>query len=177
MKIARMAPLVFIAALAACVAPTTIVSNKAPDYAGEPKRIFVLTDVGTEFGEEYFESFRAKLITIAKDCGATLGISKISYLELDGRVHLNRVKQFNPDIVLYIRRRGGTTRGGAIFHVVYDVRLIEYQSNQTVWRASADFHRGGVGTAITERGQALAMGLTDKMKEDQIIFRSCQTGN
>ena len=38
---------------AACAAPSRIVSNKSADYTQEPKRLFVVTDIGTEWGVEF----------------------------------------------------------------------------------------------------------------------------
>ena len=55
MNTGRNTLLIFIVSvlLSACVAPTTIASNKAENYNKEPKRIFVLTDVGSEFGKDF----------------------------------------------------------------------------------------------------------------------------
>jgi hypothetical protein len=42
--VARLLPLV-----SACAAPTQISSNKAQDYTAQPTRLFVVTDVGSDF--------------------------------------------------------------------------------------------------------------------------------
>ena len=176
MKVGRIALLTFISVLvSACfVAPTRIASNKSENYTSEPKRIFVLTDVGTEFGKDFSDSFQRKLTAIAKDCGAALELTRISSLELDENIHLNKMKAFNADTLLRVKRNGGTAdQYGTLLHVIYDVRLVDAPSNKTVWRANIDFHRGGIGIPITERGEVLAVDITNKMKEDK-IFHSCE---
>jgi len=161
--------------LTACVAPTQIASNKAQDYTAQPRRLFVVTDVGTDFGEDFANSFQAKLIAITADCGAAAELSRISALELDDRSRANEVATFKPDTFLSIRRNGGTKlSNGALLDVVYDVRLLDVQSKRIVWRAAVTFYRGG--TAIissADRGAALAVDITNKMKEDK-VFRGCE---
>lgn len=43
------------------------------------------------------------------------------------------------------------------------------KSNRTVWRAKADFYRGGTLIPIEQRGEALATDLTGKLKDDGIL--------
>ncbi len=173
MKVSRIALLALISVLvSACAAPTKITSNKAQGYTTEPKRLFILTDIGSDFGKAFADSFQGKLTAIAQDCGAVIEVSKISSLELDANVHTNKMKSFNADASLLIRRNGGTMNGSLLIHVIYDLRLVDVQSNKTVWRANTNFYRGGTAIPITERGEALAVDITNKMKEDQ-IFRSC----
>jgi len=175
MNTSRNTLLIFIASvlLSACVAPTTIASNKAENYTKEPKRIFVLTDVGSEFGKDFFDSFQAKLGAIARDCGAALEVSRISSLELDEKVHLNKMKTFKADTIMSVRRNGGTRNEYGIFHAIYNIKLVDVQTNKTVWRADTNFYRGGTAISIKERGEALAVDITNKIKEDK-IFRSCE---
>ena len=107
----------------------------------------------------------------ASRAGATAQLSMISSLELDDNVHLRRAKAFNADTVLSIRRNGGTkSQYGNIINVIYDSRLWDTGTNKVVWRSSAQFVRGL--TPLPDRGQQLAIDITNKMKEDG-IFRSC----
>jgi hypothetical protein len=161
--------------LTACVAPTQIASNKAQDYTAQPRRLFVVTDVGTDFGDDFANSFQAKLIAITADCGAAAELSRISALELDDRARAREVDTFKPDSVLSIRRNGGTKLpNGALVDVIYDVRLIDVQSKRIVWRAAVTFYRGGTAiVSAADRGAALAVDITNKMKEDK-LFRGCE---
>ncbi len=160
--------------LTACVAPTQIASNKAQDYTAQPKRLFVVTDVGSEFGDEFANSFQTKLIAIASDCGTSAELSRISALELDDRARAREIDTFKPDSFLSVRRNGGTKlTNGAIVDVIYDVRLVDVETKRIVWRAAVTFYRGGTAIVSTaERGAALAVDITNRMKEDK-IFRGC----
>jgi hypothetical protein len=159
----------------ACVTPTQISSNKAQDYTAEPKRVFVVTDVGTDFGEDFANAFQAKLLAIAADCGSAAQLSRISALELDDRARVREVDTFKPDTFLSIRRNGGTKLpNGALVDVIYDVRLIDIQSKRIVWRAAVTFYRGGTAVvSAADRGAALAIDITNRMKEDH-VFRTCE---
>jgi hypothetical protein len=146
-------------------------SNKAAGYTKEPQRVFVITDIGTEWGNDYYNAFKGKFTALVSQCGATAQVSRISNLELDENVHLRRAKAFNADTLLTIRRNGGTkNQYGTIINVDYDSRLRDLQSNKIVWRSSAHFIRGL--TPIHDRGEQLAIDITNRMKQDG-IFASC----
>jgi len=156
--------------MAACVS-TTIQSNRAQDYTQQPKRLFVITNIGSDFGPEYAEAFRGALTRIAKDCGAEVEVSFLNPVELDEGVHDRKQKAFNADTLLSVRRAGGTKDGYGLFQVIYDARLIDLATKKIVWRSSMTFHRNRI-VPIEKRGEALAVDLTNQMKDDQ-IFRSC----
>ena len=160
--------------LVGCVQPTKIQSVMAAGYAGEPKRIFVVTDVGNEYGAEFSGAFEERLIAIARQCGAQLQVSRMSNLELDTSVHKARMKEFGPDVLLSMRRNGGTRMGagGPVVHAIYDARLFDANTQKPLWRANLNFYRGGTLIAIKERGEALAIELTNQMKSDGIL-KSC----
>ncbi len=158
----------FCAFILGCASPPTIESIKAPDYSGEPKRLFVLSVVETDFGKGFSSAFHKKLIEIASNCGATLEISQVSPLELNSNVHLERMKNFNPDSVLAIARAGGTKdEYGRVMNVQYNVRLHDYPSEKIVWRAIFN------NISPADGGERFAIMLTNKMREDQIFRSSC----
>src|SRR5580765_4544364 len=151
--------------VSACAAPTQISSNKAQDYTAQPTRLFVVTDVGSDFGNEFANSFHAKLINIASECGSAAEVSRISALELDDSTRRREIDGFKPDVFLSIRRNGGTKMSSG--------QLVDIQSKRIVWRAAVTFYRGGTIIPSTDRGAALAVDITNKMKEDH-IFRTCE---
>jgi hypothetical protein len=158
--------------MVSCAPATKIATNKAGGYTSEPKRVFVVTDVGTDFGDEFYDAFQRKLTEIIQDCGAQLQISRMSTLELDPGVHLKKMKAFNADTMMTIRRNGGTKSQYGLYHVIYDVRLIDVPSDKTVWRANTNFYRGGTLIPISDRGEVLAVDVTNSMKQDR-IFSAC----
>ncbi len=175
-RLALLAICLSTALLSACAAPTKIVSNKATNYTAEPKRIFVLTNIGPDFGQDFSDSFQGKLAALVRGCGAVVEVSRISSLELDESVHAARMTKFRPDTLMTLRRSGGTRNEfGLLLDARYDAKLIDVRSNKTVWRAEAVFNRGGTAIPLSHRGEAFAVDLTNKLKEDG-IFRSCEAG-
>ncbi len=162
------------ALLAACAAPTQIATNKATSYTKEPRRIFVLTNVGSEFGSAFNASFQQRLKAIAMDCGAEMQIAVRSALELDEGIYTKMINAYRPDSVLTVHwTGGGTKQNGILILAIYDVRLIDKSAGAVVWRANTTFSRGSPLISLADRGEAFAIDLTNKMKADQIL-RSCQ---
>ncbi len=161
--------------LVACGATLShIISNRDQSYTAEPKRIFVVSGIGNEFSEDFAEPFQAKLTAIAKDCGAELQVSRLTPLELNENIHTERMKSFNPDSLIVITRTGGTVNQyGRRVNADYDVKFVDVGSNKAVWRASVRVYRGSSLVPFKDQAEALAINLTNKLKEDQIL-RSCQ---
>lgn len=175
LKLALVLPLLYVSG---CVAPTEIVSTKAERILVEPKRVFLIIDIGDDFGQEFFDSFNRKMDSIVKDCGAQLSISQVKPLELDQSTHTTLMKAFRPDALLLLGKSGSVHKvyqGGTplLYNVSYDVRLFEQPANVPVWRAGVTFFRGGTVIPLKKRGEALAVEITNKMKQDK-IFRSCE---
>lgn len=160
--------------LSACVSPpvTDINSKMAENYAGQPRKIFVLTDIGSDFGEEFFVAFEEKIKFLSKECGSDMLVSRLVPLELDEGVHARKLKEFGSDFLMSIRRNGGTQSQNTLFHVVYDARVVQMVGAKIVWRAKVDFYRGGTIIPLQKRGDALAIDLIRKMRADG-IFKNC----
>ena len=157
--------------ISACAAPAHMTSNKAATYTKQPKRVFVMTNIGDEWGQAYYEAFQAKMVALLKECGTEARLDRISRLELDESVHSKRARASNADALLSIRRTGGTkNQYGTIIDVNYDSRLYDADTGKVVWRSSAKFIRGL--TPIADRGEELAVDITNQLKEDG-IFGSC----
>ena len=110
---------------------------------------------GGEWGAEYANAFERKFAEISKVCGVSVLTSKISALELDDAPRLAAMKSFAPDALLAIRRSGGTTSGGGIINVRYDLRLADPVTNKVVWRADASVVRGAY-LPMAQRGETVA---------------------
>lgn len=161
--------------LLACATRTSITTNKAPDYTREPKRIFVIANIGDELGIGYRNGFERKTIELFQRCGAELQFAYLSPLELDESIYEKKRIAYQPDSVLSIRRNGGTTdsNGTVLFLGIYDIKLFDVETNKVVWRGATRTSRGG-SMSNEPVGEGLAVALRDKLKEDQ-IFRSCPT--
>jgi hypothetical protein len=150
---------------------TYMSSNRAATYTKEPKRVFLITDAGSEFGEKFYSAFKDNLGAAITECGATFAASRITELELDNNTHLNKMKEFGADTLLSVRRNGGTKMStGAFMDMKYDIKLIDAQSDKVVWRANANFFPGN--TTKENDGKSMATQIIEKMKADK-IFTTC----
>ena len=157
--------------LAGCAAPPSrIQTSKAEGYSKQPKRMFVLSTAGNDWGNEFANSFESRITAIGTACGTTVQVSRINPLELDENVHANRMKAFNPDAILTVRNNGGTKSAyGALIDVIYDLSLRDVQANKLVWRANVRFVRGATLRSLTERGETLAIEITNKLKQEGLL--------
>ena len=162
------------ASLGACAA-TKVESNKAADYSGEPKRVYVLFNDPNvaQLGSNFVTSFRGGLSSAAAACGAVLELGQVSPLALDDSQYEKDIQAFGADSVLVVKANGGTLDElGQRIEAIYDVRLIDVQTRKTVWRANANLMSGGIMTASTTKGESLSAAITDKMKNDGLL-RNC----
>lgn len=158
--------------VSACAAPAHMTSNKATSYTKQPKRVYVMTNVGDEWGNDYYNAFKGKIAEILRQCGVESELSRISSVELDEKVHTKRARAFKADAVLSIRRSGGTkNQYGTIIDVNYDSRLYDVDTGKVVWRSTAARFIRGL-TPVADRGEELAVDITNTMKADG-IFPSC----
>jgi hypothetical protein len=160
-------------ALAGCANPTSVRWNKADDYTGRPVRVLLVSDVGAEFGDDFASGFSRQFKTLASGCGSELDVVRIPAGDRSRVEDSPRVRSYGPDALLSVRRSGGTRHAsGDLFHVTYDVRLIDMSQRKTVWRASADFYRGAPVTPAGDRGTVLANDLVSQMVE-AVIWKDC----
>jgi hypothetical protein len=158
---------------------TPVESNKAASYPGDPKRIFVITDIGTEWGKKYADAFQQKMTEVARTCGANTHFFYLTSLELEPPKPEAQILAFHADAVLSIRRDGGVKdKFGNVKVQNYDIRLLDVKTDKLVWRARVNFSGKAIEmiTALiyskADDGEALASDLTDKMKAD-LVFRTC----
>jgi hypothetical protein len=112
-------------ALAGCANPTSVRWNKADNYAGKPARVLLVTDIGSEYGDEFAAGFTRQFTALAAGCGASLDTVRTSPNDRARAEDQPRARDYAADTVLSIRRSGGTRSGGLVIHVIYDIRLIE----------------------------------------------------
>jgi hypothetical protein len=137
----------------ACWAPyTTISSNRSPTTSEQVTALFVISGVGTS-DDASPVSFRDELVRISAACGLRIGISEMSRLDLDLRVHGQRAKDFGARHVLTLQptERRSQTRGGwggnggyptTETTITYDARLQGDSPDQLEWRAAIRLNLG-----------------------------------
>jgi hypothetical protein len=159
--------------VAACSVTTTIKSAKLPDYAGGPKRLFVVSYIADDFGPQFGPAFFGSMTRILKECGADSDVATIAPLELSTAPYAAQLKSFAPDAVLTISRADGVVNERAMATRLYGVRLDDLRSSRMVWQGSARFQRGDpLFSKVQDRAEIIAVELTNRMKADG-IFGSC----
>ena len=165
--------LVALLALAGCAPATRIESNKSAAYTPQPKRVYVYTEIHPEWGNAFTAAFEKRLGAILNECGAASQFGRIGNLDLNEKAKVEDMRKFGADAVLTARRNGGTKdQYGLLIVGIYDSRLADVKTGDTVWRASSTVSRGGFTIDLAERGDAFAVELSNKLKQDQ-IFRTC----
>jgi hypothetical protein len=169
--------------MAGCAPHSDITANKMPEYQQEPKRIFVVSYIGNDYGGNFYDDFKERLASGIRACGADFELTTVSPLDLDNKVHVARLAAFRPDAVLSLKHPNGTigTRNQqGIIHLIYAADLVEMASKKTVWRANIDFHTGDAYRAQFSGkgyiGEALADEMIGQLKKDGILH-SCPTKN
>jgi hypothetical protein len=162
--------------LCGCETPTKITSVRAPLYAGTPERIFVVSDAAVRGnGSNFDPTMRKKMIDIAAACGAVLEVSVVNPLELNERIHDDRIKAFNADVVLRIRNTGGLIGGeGLRINSSHDLQMTELKTNKVIWQSTVIFYGVPlIRTNLKSWGEAFAIDITNGLKRDRIL-RGCE---
>jgi hypothetical protein len=137
----------------ACWEPyTKISSNRSPATSEQITALFVISGVGSS-DDASPVSFRDELVRISGACGFRIGVSEMSRLDLDLRVHAQRAKDFGAQHVLTLQpterrsQTGGGWGGNGGYQVTettitYDARLIGDSPDQLMWRADIRLNLG-----------------------------------
>ncbi len=158
--------------LTACASQTRVSANKAADFTREPKRIFVATNIGDELGAGYKAGFQKSVTELFKSCGVSTEFVFLSPLELDESIYDKKRIAFQADTVLTIHKAGGNRdQYGLITLGIFDAKLIDVETSKVVWRGNLSTSRGG-SLSNQVVGESMAVGLTNRLKSDQIL-RSC----
>jgi hypothetical protein len=159
--------------VAACTVTTRMKSAKLPDYAGMPKRLFVVSYIADDFGPQFGPAFFDLLTRIVKECGTESEVATIAPLELSTAAQATQLRRFAPDAVLTISRAGGVVNERAPGYRLYGLQLDDVSSKRMVWQGTANFQRGDpMFSTVPERAEIIATELTNQMKADG-IFGSC----
>lgn len=156
--------------LLGCVGFASIESNGASSASVSATRIFVVMDMGEEFGKDYLEGFQAKFEAALKSCNVASQFSVVAPLELDGSGRIAAIRDFMPDAVLSIGKNGGTyVRWQGQQMRRYSLNLVEVRSGKAVWKADGVVTRGPQALPQAGTGALAARVFADKMKTDRVL--------
>jgi hypothetical protein len=158
-------------AVAGCAPVARIESSKSASYTVEPKRVFVYTEM-YDLGNAFTVGFEKRFAAILQECGASAQFGRIGKADLEEK-YVDEMRKFGPDAVLSTRRNGGTRdQYGNLVVAIFDSRLADVKTGNVTWRANSTVRSGGLVFDAGARGDAFAVELSNKLKQDQ-VFRSC----
>jgi hypothetical protein len=159
--------------LSGCAAPPTVAeSNRAADWNGQIRRLYVQVTYQPEFGRDFSDALEDRLTRVFTECGVTVKVVRLSSLDLDNRQALStELRRFEADSVLTISPTGGgLNQDNVIVNRNFASRLI-ILPNRTIWRGNFKVFTGGSLTTerYSDRGNAFGIELTNRMKSDRLL--------
>lgn len=162
-----------------CTPQTTIATNKAADYSGHPRMLFVATlfdpalDVGLFFAS-FQTSFEAKL----RDCGVTTRFFSLrpngsDPLQLDTPADpqvaalRNAIAAFRPDSFLAVRETGYRYQTDTVTHIRYLIEFTDAATRRAVWKAGGTLDRRL--STMSDAGAGFANEIADRLFNDGIL--------
>lgn len=157
--------------LSLCLTGCTSVSvqaTKDPKAVHKMGRLFVLINHGDLGNQPYSTDLANNLRTVLSNPPPALEISIVSPLELDERVHDDRIKQFNPDAVLVIRLTTAVlSEYGGYPILKYDASLYDPDMKRRLWRGVVD---NSGGTALMKRRmREMAEVIVGRLRKDGFL--------
>lgn len=154
--------------LTACVGANVGEHVRAPDYSGNPKRIFVLNGLDSRFSQKAVDSFGPEIQTRLTSCGVAALVVRPNRMELNATARIGEaMSSFKPDAVLNIRQTERVSRDGSTIFGEYVVTLTEVERKREVWKASIS-----LSTFLGERergGPEFAATLIRQLTADAVL--------
>ena len=151
-------------------------SVKQADYAGHPKRVYILVlpELYNQIGADFAQGSVAKLSDAVTKCGGTVKAHVSSALELDPSGQTSEIRAFNPDVVMSMNFAGGTRdQYGGWLPARIDVRLWQPGAKQLAWRDTSSVSAGGL-TPVSARVESFVKDLIQRMRTDG-VFPECSS--
>ena len=163
----------------ACTPETTIATNKAADYSGHPKMLFVEMVFEPARGLDlFFDAFQTSFEAELSGCGVTTRFfsfrpSGSDPLRLDASADPQMlalraaIASFRPDSFLAVRETNYHFQADSVTQIGYLVDLTDGASRKVVWKA-----RGTLGrrlSTISGAGAGLASDIASRLLQDGIL--------
>lgn len=176
---------IFLAAVCAgCSASTQIETNKAADYIGQPKRLFVVEAMGHQIRGS-IASFQATFSQAMSKCGVAVEFADVpatsSPLALDNKETIaekallnQKAAKFKPDSILSLAETSYTQHTNtnlnltSISAMTYLITLSDVVTKRNVWKAEVKVN---VNLSF-DPGPQFATDIASRMTQDGVL-RSC----
>lgn len=153
-------------ALAGCPASATFRSVVASDFKGPLAKLYVFADIGGKDNVGPAE-FALRLEELTRKCAVPTMVEAQQELSLDPDAAIRRLVDAGADRVLLVKLKGGTLTNNTVTESVYELRLLDLDSERTMWSAIASLDAG------VTRGTSLANGLVLQLSNDGVLPKLC----
>jgi hypothetical protein len=154
--------------LACCVALSHVESNKAPEYAGQPKRIDVIETVGLGLPAEQLNDFNLSFGRSMSACQVGIAIVTMPQ-DIANAPSLTAafVAAHKADAILTIGTTMTGMSGGQLAFAQYLLSLTDVPSGKPVWKAVINIRN--ILDDKSHLGQTLATAVIQQMQKDQLV--------
>jgi hypothetical protein len=156
----------------ACGPVAVMETNKAPEYAKQPKRLFVFetTDPRLVESSASFQSTMTKLLGncgVAMDYASQMSEPSLAFADRSEAANQRKaqITQFRPDAVLAVTFTRILWRGSRTISVDYLFELTDLSNRKPVWKVTVK------GFSV---GTDLATRIVGRLTEEGILPQSCQ---
>ncbi len=145
-----------------------IQANKDAASVKKIKRLYVVIQHGDVGQQALSNGLASALRNAFTNTPVALEVSIANPVELDEKVHLKRITQFESDAAMVITATGGIIADfGGYPTIIYDASLFDPQLEKRLWRARID---NSGGTALmTRRFREMADTIVRQLKQDGFI--------
>jgi hypothetical protein len=162
-----------------CAPATTVATNKAADYTGHPKMLFVAMVFDPAHGiNVLFQSFQARLEAGLQDCGVTTHFFAVlptgrDPLQLDTSADPQvaalqaEITRFRPDTFMTVQVTTYRVQVESVTQFDYFFQLSEAASRKPVWKARGTLTRRL--STLSEAGSGLAQDIVTRLLQDGVL--------
>lgn len=145
-----------------------LVANKDAGAVKKLQRLFVLVNHGEANKQKLSADLIAQFRTSLTNSQVQAEYAVVSALDLDDRIHDDKIKVFNPDAVLVVRVANYVVdQYGGYPTIKYDVSLFDHASKKRVWRSAVN---NSGGTALMERRmREMAEKIVGQLRDDGFL--------
>jgi hypothetical protein len=165
---------ILVGLLSGCTAVSVTDHVVSTESSPSPKRILVLSQIGTELGRQYAPTFGATLQGRFAACGLQSFIIRTGEMQLDSGQHLKAaIKTFDPDTILSIRIYERDVAGISSDSVIgekYEMALHNVALDHDVWKARISIRQPGrIAYPFEKLGSLLAATVTEQLIADRVL--------
>lgn len=155
----------------ASCATTWVASNKAPDYTGQPKKIFFRVEVAQAdplFGAAFIQALEQEIASSLQARQVQFSYTPFDPVSLETAADIEkRIADFAPDVVLTITKTVPYNTEDMQINQL-DVKLMAVGQDKILWRGSVNRQGVWVGR---KGGTACARSIVSRLQKDGVLAK------